>query len=169
MDLSTLFNIGCGMYIVGTAHEGRLGGQLVNALVQVTAEPVQIVMSLNKQNLTCELVERSGVFSVSILGEEAPMSFLGKWGFKSGRDIDKFADTSYRPGRNGAPIVLDYALAFLEGEVRARMDARTHTIFLGRVTEAETLAAGEPMSYLYYRNVKKGLTSKLAATYQAGH
>ncbi len=167
MDLSTLFKLGCGMYIVGTAHGGRMGGQLVNALVQVTAEPVQIVMSLNKQNLTRELLERSGVFSVSVLGQDAPMEFLGKWGFKSGREVDKFAGASYRLGRSGAPILLDHAVAYLEGEVRARLEAGTHVVFLGEVTEAETLSDGEPMSYAYYREVKRGLTSRLAATYQA--
>lgn len=167
MNLEALFKLGCGMYVVSTAHEGRMGGQLVNSFVQVTAEPVQIVMSLNKQNQTCELLLRSGFFSVSVLGRDAPMEFLGKWGFRTGREVDKFSGTGHRTGRNGAPVVTDYAVACLEGTVRATLDAGTHILFLGEVTEAETLNDAEPMSYAYYREVKKGLTSRLAATYQA--
>lgn len=167
VNLETLFKLGCGMYIVSTAHEGRKAGQLVNALVQVTAEPVRIVMSLNKQNLTRELLERSGVFSVSVLGRDAPMEFLGKWGFRTGREVDKFSGTGHITGKNGAPVVTDHAVAYLEGRVVGTLDAGTHILFLGEVTEAETLSEAEPMSYAYYREVKKGLTSRLAATYQA--
>jgi flavin reductase (DIM6/NTAB) family NADH-FMN oxidoreductase RutF/rubredoxin len=167
MDLNTFYKIGCGMYIVSTAYDGKLNGQLVNALVQVTAEPPKIAVSLNKQNLTCRMCEKSQVFTVSVLDREAPMTFLGRWGFKSGRDIDKFEGINHRMGKNGAPIVLDHACAYFEAALSASLDVGTHMIFVGEVTEAEILRDGEPMDYMYYRQVKKGLTSRFAATYQA--
>jgi flavin reductase (DIM6/NTAB) family NADH-FMN oxidoreductase RutF/rubredoxin len=167
MDLNTFYKIPCGMYIVSTAHGGKLNGQIVNAVVQVTAEPPKIAVSLNKQNLTCQLCERSGVFALSVLEPDTPMTFIGRWGFKSGRDIDKFEGVGHRTGKNGAPIVLDHALACFEAEVVQSVDLGTHTLLIGKVTEAEVLRDIEPMSYAYYRTVKKGLTSKLAASYQA--
>ena len=167
MDLEALYKVHCGMYIVSTAHEGRLNGQLVNAIVQVTAEPPKLAVSLNKQNLTCQLCARSGVFAVSVLDAQAPMPFLGRWGFKSGRDLDKFEGVNYKRGQNGAPIVLDHALACFEARVVGSLDLGTHLLIIGEVTQAELLRDEEPMSYLYYRQVKKGLTSRFAATYQA--
>jgi len=166
MDFDAFYKIGCGMYIVSTAHQGKLNGQLANAVVQVTATPPKIAVSLNKQNLTCQLCVKSRVFSVSVLDREAPMTFLGRWGFKSGRDIDKFEGIDHRMGRNGAPIVLDHALACFEATVTESIDVGTHMVIIGEVTSAERLREGEPMDYIYYRLVKKGLTSKLAATYQ---
>jgi len=166
MDFDAFYKIGCGMYIVSTAFEGKLNGQLANAVVQVTATPPKIAVSLNKQNLTCQLCAKSGVLSVSALDREAPLTFLGRWGFKSGRDIDKFEGVNYKTGQNGAPIVLDHALAFFEVNVTERVDVGTHIVFVGEVSQAERLREGEPMDYMYYRMVKKGLTSKFAATYQ---
>ena len=165
MDFDAFYKIGCGMYIVSTAYGGKLNGQLANAVVQVTATPPKIAVSLNKQNLTCQLCQKSGVFSVSVLDREAPMTFLGRWGFKSGRDIDKFDGTGHRMGQNGAPIVLDHALAYFEAKVTESIDAGTHMVLIGEVTSAERLREGEPMDYVFYRQVKKGLTSKFAATY----
>jgi len=167
MDLNTFYKIPCGMYIVSTAHEGKLNGQIANALVQVTASPPQIAVSLNKQNLTCQMCQKSGTFSVTVLEKDTPMTFIGRWGFKSGRDLDKFVGVGYRMGRNGSPVVLDHAVAVFEARVTATLDAGTHLVLVGEVSEAEVLRDEEPMDYVYYRTVKKGLTSKAAASYQA--
>jgi len=167
LNFDAFYKIECGMYIVSTAHGGKLNGQLVNALVQVTAEPPKIAVSLNKLNLTCQMCARSGVFAVSVLDKDAPMTFMGRWGFRSGRDIDKFEGINHRMGKNGAPIVLDHAVAFFEANVTASLDVGTHMVIIGEVTEAEMIRDEEPMDYIYYRQVKKGLTSKFAASYQA--
>ncbi len=166
VDLNTFYKIPCGMYIVSTAHGGKLNGQVVNAIVQVTANPPQIAVSLNKQNLTCQLCSKSGVFTVSVMDQEAPMTFLGRFGFKSGRDLDKFEGIDFKTGKNGAPIVLEHALAYFEADIANTLDLGTHLLLVGKVTEAEVFRDLEPMSYAYYRTVKKGLTSKFAASYQ---
>ena len=94
------------------------------------------------------------------------MPLIGKWGFKSGRDIDKFEGTNFKLGATGAPIILDATVAFVEAEVMKSTDVGTHTIFIGKVVDCGLLSEGEPMTYAYYHKVKKGKTPKKAATYQ---
>ena len=127
MDLTALFKVGYGMYIVSSKNGEKLNGHIANTMFQVTAEPPTIAVSINKQNLTHDFVSNSRVFSVAILSEETPMTYIGQFGFKCGRDIDKFADTEYKIGVTGSPVPLDYALAALEAEVIGELDCGTHT------------------------------------------
>jgi len=165
MDVKALWLCSYGLYIVTSRKGEKLNGQIVNTVFQVTSEPPTVAVSINKANLTHEYVTSSKVFSVSILSTEAPMPLIGNWGFKSGRDIDKFAGAEYRIGKTGAPIVLDHSLAFIEAEVTGSLDVGTHTIFAGKVIDCGVLKQGEPMTYAYYHQVKKGKTPPKAATY----
>jgi flavin reductase (DIM6/NTAB) family NADH-FMN oxidoreductase RutF/rubredoxin len=165
MDLQALNLCSYGLYIVSSHLGDRLNGQIANTVFQVTAEPATIAVSINKENLTHKYILASKVFTASILSTDAPMPFIGKWGFKSGRDINKFEGTEYRIGGTGAPIVLDHAVAYIEAELTNQLDVGTHTIFTGRVVDCEVLKPGEPMTYAYYHQVKKGKTPKRAATY----
>jgi flavin reductase (DIM6/NTAB) family NADH-FMN oxidoreductase RutF/rubredoxin len=167
MDVKALWLCSYGLYVVSSKKGDELNGQIVNTVFQVTAEPPTIVVSVNRANLTHEYISSSKVFSASILSTDAPMTFIGKWGFKSGRDTDKFQGTEFRIGKSGAPIVLDYALAYIEAEVVSSLDVGTHTIFVGKVVDCEVLKQGEPMTYAYYHEVKKGKTPPKAATYIA--
>jgi rubredoxin/flavin reductase (DIM6/NTAB) family NADH-FMN oxidoreductase RutF len=124
-----------------------------------------MAISINKQNLTHEYIRESGFAGVSVLSEDTPMDFIGRFGFRSGRDEDKFARTSYRTGEYGAPIVLDYALSYFELKIEKEIDMSTHTLFMGRVLNAETLKDGEPMTYKYYQDIKHGKSPKTAPTY----
>ena len=116
MDLTALYKVGYGMYIVSSQYEDKLNGQIANTMFQITSEPPTIAISINKQNLTHELISKSSVFSVAILAEDTPMTHIGQFGFKSGKDIDKFAGIEYKLGVTGSPVPLDYALAALEAE-----------------------------------------------------
>lgn len=166
MNLSALFKLSYGLYIVSTEYNGKLNGQIANAITQITAEPPLVVASLNKENLTTELIKESKVFTVSILSKDTPMSFIGKFGFKSGRDIDKFNDTKFKKGLTGAPIVLDYSIAYFEVKVKKVIDTEsTHLIFMGEIVDADILQEGEPMTYAYYHEIKKGKSPKTAPTY----
>lgn len=166
MNLSALFKLSYGLYIVSTEYNGKLNGQIANAVTQITAEPPLVVTSLNKENLTTELIKESKVFTVSILSKDTPMSFIGKFGFKSGRDIDKFSDTKFKKGLTGAPIILDYSIAYFEVEVKKVIDTEsTHLIFMGEIVDADILQEGEPMTYAYYHEIKKGKSPKTAPTY----
>jgi len=162
----TLFQLNYGMSILSSAKDGRANGCVVNTVFQVVPDPVIIAVSVNKENLTHEYITNSRVLSISILGEETPMSFIGRFGFRTGRDIDKFKKTNYKPGITGAPIVLDNSAGYIEAEVIKEIDVKTHTLFIGRVMACQTIDENRiPMTYAYYRDVKHGRTPRTAATY----
>ncbi len=165
MDSNALYKVSYGLYVVSSRKGDKLNGQIANTVFQVASEPPTIAVSINKGNLTHQFIQESRIFSVSVLSQQTPMSFIGHFGFKSGRQIDKFAGINYRAGETGAPVVLDNAIACLEVKVLKELDVGTHTIFVGQVAGAEVLAEGEPMSYAYYRLVKRGKAPKTAPTY----
>lgn len=165
MNPKTLHKISYGLYVVSSKKGDKFNGQIANTVFQITSEPATIAVSINKQNLTHEFIEDSGVFTASILSTEAPMTLIGQFGFKSGRDIDKFAGVNYKVGVTGAPMVLDYSIGCLEAKVTQGLDCGTHTIFVGQVEDAEMLANGEPMTYAYYHQIKGGKAPKTAPTY----
>ena len=165
MDLKALYLCSYGLYVVSSKRGDALNGQIANTVFQVTAEPPTVAVSINRENLTHAYISESKTFTVSILSIDTPMKMIGKWGFKSGRDINKFDGTEYKTGATGAPIVLDYTLGWLDAEVVNSIDVGTHTIFVGKVVDCAVVSPGEPMTYAYYHQVKKGKTPEKAATY----
>jgi len=165
MNLKVLRNCTYGLYVIGSQKGDRLNGQIANTVFQVTSEPPTIAVSINKQNLTHEFISESRVFTASILTQDTPLSFIGHFGFKSGREADKFKDVKYKLGETKAPIVLDHSLAYLEAKVIHQVDVGTHTIFIGEVVGADVIGEGEPMTYAYYHQVKRGTTPKTAPSY----
>jgi len=165
MDPKALHKISYGLYVVCSKNENKKNGQIANAMFQVTAEPQTIAISVNKQNLTHEYIDKSKLFTVSVLSTDATMKFIGNFGFKSGRDIDKFENVKIKLSKSKVPLVLDYAIACLEAKVINKIDVGTHTIFIGEVTNAEILADGKPMTYEYYHEIKGGYSPKTAPTY----
>ena len=165
MNLKALHKITYGLYIVSSKKGDRFNGQIANTVFQITSDPPTIAVSINKENLTHEFISESKLFTVSVLSVNAPMSLIGKFGFRSGRDIDKFENVTYKLGRTGIPLVLEHTIAHLEAEVISSFDAGTHTVFLGKVVNAEITGDEEPMTYDYYHKVKKGKAPKTAPTY----
>ena len=165
MNHKALHNCSYGLYVISSRKGDRLNGQIANTVVQVASDPPTIAVSINKQNLTHEFISASKVFTASILLQDTPLSFIGHFGFKSGREVDKFKDVNYRLGDNKAPIVLDHSLAYLEAKVINQVDVGTHTVFIGELVGAEVLTEGEPMTYAYYHQVKRGTTPKTAPSY----
>ena len=165
MNLKALFKLGYGLYVVGSRMEGKLNCQIANTVFQITSAPPVVAVSINKENLTHEFIAGSKVFTVSILSQDAPLSFIGHFGFKSGREVDKLKDVNYKLGETKAPVVLDHTLAYLEAKVVNQVDVGTHTIFIGELVEADVMKEGEPMTYAYYHQVKRGTTPKTAPSY----
>lgn len=165
MNLKALYKLSYGLYVVTSVKDGKLNGQIANTVFQTTSEPPTIAVSINKTNLTHEFIKESQVFAVSILAQDTPLSFIGHFGFKSGRDIDKLANINYKTGETGAPIITDHSLAWLEARVTEEVDVGTHTIFIGELVGAEVTRDGEPMTYAYYHLVKRGTTPKTAPSY----
>lgn len=165
MDLKTLFKIGYGMYLVTSKKGDKINSQVANTVFQITSEPPTIAVSINKKNFTHECISECKKFTISILSKDTPLKFIGNFGFKSGRDVNKFENVNYKIGVTGVPIVLDNTVGYIELETIATFDVGTHTIFVGKVVNAEVLNDTEPMTYAYYHEVKRGTTSKNAPTY----
>jgi len=167
MDKAAFFKLSYGLYIVSSIKDNKFNGQICNTAFQVTSEPPTVAISINKQNLTHEYIQACRKFAVSILSKSTPMQFIGLFGFKCGRDINKFENVNFRPGGTGLPIILDNTIAYIEAEVINQMDCGTHTVFIGQVQNCGILKADEePMTYAYYHEVKGGKAPKTAPTYQ---
>ena len=165
MDINVLHNISYGVYIVSSFKGASFNGQIVNTAFQITSQPPTIGISINKQNLTYDFINSSERFSVSILSEDASLGFIGKFGFKSGRETDKFKDIKYKTLASGCPVVLDNSIGYVEAKVINKMDCGTHMLFVGEVTESSILKMGKPMTYDYYHQVKRGTTPETAPTF----
>jgi rubredoxin/flavin reductase (DIM6/NTAB) family NADH-FMN oxidoreductase RutF len=133
--------------------------------MQITAEPPTLAVSINKENLTHELITQSKKFTISILDKQTPMSLIGTFGFKCGRTIDKMEHVTCIQKETRVPIVTDHTIAYIEATLINKMDIGTHTIFVGEITNADLLTDNEPMTYGYYHHVKGGLSPKNAPTY----
>jgi len=166
MDLQAFFKISYGLYIVSAHHYQRLNGYISNTVFQVTAEPAQLATCCSKQNFTCGLITASKSFSISVLGQSAPATLIGLFGYKSGKDVNKFEEVSYKIGLTGSPIVLDSCIAYFECRVAQTVDLGTHLLFIGEVVESQQLKVDDVlMTYDYYRQVRKGKAPKNAPTY----
>lgn len=155
-----------GLYVICSKDGTKLNGQIANTLIQVTSQPPRVLFALNKQNITHDMVKASGLFSVSILSKDCPMDLITRFGFKSGRELDKFNGVVHKYAGNGCPVLLDHTLGYLAGRVIAYIDAGTHTVFLGDVEEGDVFSKGDPMTYAYYHQVKKGGTPSTAPLYR---
>ncbi len=165
MDLKALHKLGYGLYVVASRKGDKLNAQITNTVFQITSEPPTVAVSINKNNLTWEFIKASRVFAVSILCQDTPLSFIGHFGFKSGRDIDKLDGINYKIGQTKAPVVIDNAVSYLEAKVIKEMDLGTHTIFVGQIMDADILNEKTCMTYEYYHQVKRGTTPRTAPSY----
>ncbi len=166
IQFEALFQISYGLYIVSSGNKTAGNGYISNTVFQVTAEPPQFAASCNKDNYTAKFIRESGSFAVSVLHTDADPDLIGRFGYKSGKDFDKMAGMHIKYGETGAPIVLNDCIAFLECKVVQTIDAGTHLLFIGELVQAEVVDdTKDPITYLHYRRVRKGLSPKNAPTY----
>jgi len=167
MDITTLFNLSYGLYIIGAKDGDRNVGCVVNTVTQATSKPVTLTVCINKDNYTNECIKKTKMFAVSILSEHTKESTFGIFGFSSGRDKDKFSEVPYGLTSSGQPYINEGVTGYLQCKVIDFVDNYTHTIFIAEVQEAENLFKEPPMTYAYYHKVVKGKTAKNAPTYVA--
>ena len=166
MDKNAFRLISYGMYLVSSYGSGKLNGQIATTVFQVTSEPPLMAVSLNCQNYTTELIKKSRKFSIAVLSQETPLTLIGTFGFKCGRQVEKFSGMKYETCPSGNPKLLEYSLAHFDVEVTQTVELGSHTLFIGRVVESQILAEGQPMTYEYYYTVLKGKTPRNATTYK---
>lgn len=155
MNQSALFQLSYGLYVAASKAGTKMNGCIINTVTQITSNPLQVAMTVNKQNLTCDLIKQSGIVSVSILSEKAPFSLFQHFGFQSGRDTDKFVDVPFGMTKQELPYLKENTTAYLDCKVVNSIDVGTHIMFIAEVVDAEVLSNDKPMTYAYYHaNVK---------------
>ncbi len=151
-DLTALFNIGYGLYVV-TSNDGKKdNGLIVNTVTQVTNTPNRIAVTINKSNYSHHVIKQTGVMNINCLSVDAPFSVFEKFGFVSGRNVDKFADCTPLRSDNGLVFLPRYINSFMSLKVEQYIDIDTHGMFICSVTEARVLSDRETMTYTYYQN-----------------
>ncbi len=164
MNNKVFTKLSYGVYIVSCKTEEKITGCTANSIMQITSSPAYIALSINHENYTHDCIEKTKLFSVSILSVESNPLSIGTFGFRSGRDCNKYEKIPYEL-KDGLPIVKD-ACGYLLCEITDKMETPTHTVFLAKVLDGDLLNDNtEPMTYSYYHNVIKGKSPKTAPTY----
>lgn len=167
LDTKAFRKASYGVYLVTAAKGGANFGCVINTFVQVTSKPAQASIAINKENATTAAVLESEYFGVSILSQDAPMELIGRFGFKTSTEVDKFAETAWQEGAAGVPVVTDHATATLVFKVAQTLDVGTHMLVIGEAVDAQVLDAdAEPLTYAYYHLVKGGKTPPKASSYE---
>lgn len=156
MNNNAMYKIGYGLYVL-TAKDGEKdNGCITNTVMQVTSSPNQIVVTINKQNYTHDLIVREGKFNVSVIDVTASFALFERFGFKSGRDTDKFADFDEKSrSANGVVYITKFCNAFISANVISTTDLGSHTMFIAEVSDGEILSDYDSVTYAYYHsNIK---------------
>ena len=151
-DLTALFNIGYGLYVV-TSNDGKKdNGLIVNTVTQVTNTPNRIAVAINKENYSHHIIKQTGIMNINCLTVDAPFKVFETFGFVSGRNVDKFANCQTLRSDNGLIFLPRYINSFMSLKVEQYVDLDTHGMFICSVTEARVLSNRETMTYTYYQN-----------------
>ena len=139
-----------------TEEDGRDNGCIINTCVQVASLPTKLAISVQKGNLTREMVEKSGKFNVSVLTEDVPFETIRHFGMQSGRDVDKFADfVGFERSENGLIYLTEHTNAMFSCKVVEKLDLGSHMMFIGEVTESKKLSGGASCTYAHYHKAIK--------------
>jgi len=166
IQFEALFKISYGLYIVSSGNKNKGNGFISNTFFQVTAEPPMFASCCNKDNYTASVIQETGAFSVSVIHKDTDPEIIGRFGYKSGKDTDKLSGLNVKYGETGVPIVLNDCIAFLECKVVQTIDVGTHYMFIGQLVQSEIIDdTKDALTYLHYRQVRKGVAPKNAPTF----
>lgn len=156
LNQDALFQIGYGLFLVAANENGKDNACIVNTVMQVTQNPVRLLVGINNQNLTHDMVKNTGKLTISVLTEKTPFSVYQHFGYQSGKQVDKFADfEDMTRCANGCFRLNRYSSAFFCGTVCDSMELETHTMFLIEVTAADVVSCATPVTYDYYQKYVK--------------
>ncbi|MBQ8725345.1 MAG: flavin reductase [Oscillospiraceae bacterium] len=162
MDKKSMYKISYGLFVLSTKLGERCQGCIINTAMQVTTTPNRITITVNKENLTHNVLMYTKEFNISVISEEADFELFRHFGFQSGRDTDKFADfKDQKNAPNGMPVVTKGTNAWISGKVIDTVDLGTHTMFIADVTDGEVMSGAPSATYAYYQdNIKPKPTKK---------
>jgi len=155
IDITALFKIGYGLYVVTTNDGNRHNGLIVNTVTQLTNSPNRVAVTVNKMNYSHDVIKNTGIMNVCCLSEEAPFSVFQNFGFQSGKDTDKFSDTPFWTSENGLAVPSQYINGFISLKVEQYVDFDTHGMFVCTLTEAKNINNIPTMTYTYYQEKVK--------------
>jgi ferric-chelate reductase [NAD(P)H] len=165
MDPRAMWSLSYGIFIVSSCFEGKANGQIANTVFQISAEPARVAVAINKENYTHQFIEKSRMFSVTVLDDETPMKLIGVFGFRTGKDVDKFEGVETMEGDFGCPVVTEHAVSVFEAKVFDSVDVGTHTLFVADVVNGKMLTDKPPLTYAQY-HANKGKAPEKAPTYR---
>ncbi len=155
MDLTALFNIGYGLYVVTSKDGEKDNGLIVNTVTQVTNTPNRVAVTINKDNYSHDVIKRTGIMNVNCLSTEAPFKVFENFGFQSGRNANKFDGQNFKRTSNGLAVLNEYINSYMSLKVEQYIDFDTHGMFVCTIEDAENVASLPTMTYSYYHaNVK---------------
>ncbi len=153
MDEKAMRRLSCGLFVLTAEEDGKDNGCIINTALQVSSAPNRISICVSKENLTHDMIRRTGGFTVSVLSEGAHFGIFERFGFHSGRDVDKFKDYSECiRGKNGILCITEGTNAYISAKVEMTEDVGSHTMFIGSVTDMEVLNDEPSATYEYYKN-----------------
>lgn len=153
MDNKAMYQLSYGLFVLTAQENGKDNGCIINTAIQVTSNPNRISIAVNKANATHDMILHTKKFTVSVISEDADFELFKRFGFQSGRDVDKFAGfTDCRRGHNGLNHVTKGCNGFISAWVEQVIDLGTHTLFIGAVTDMEVLSSVPSATYVYYQN-----------------
>ena len=155
MDSKALYNISYGLFVIGTKSGEKINACITNTCMQVASDPARFSVSLLKGNYTCDLIKDSGVFCLSVLDKSAVFDLFKRFGYQSGRNVDKFADFKHGTDKNGCPYILSSTCSIFSCRVVSKSDLGTHTLFVAEIEDAKVTSSTEPMTYSYYQSSVK--------------
>jgi len=151
IDTDAMFKLSYGLFVLTAKDNGKDNGCIINTAAQLTLDPLQISITVNKSNYTHDMIIKTNEFNISVLAENAPFGVFERFGFVSGRAADKFGGSGYKARtKNGIKYVTDYANCVISAKVRESLDCGTHTLFIAEVTEAVVLSNEPSVTYRYY-------------------
>lgn len=168
MDTKAFRNLSYGLYIISSKKDDKPVGCVVNTFSQVTSTPAQASVAVNKENYTSQGIQETGAYEVAVINEAASMELIGKFGFHSSVDTDKFSEFETAVSEQGIEYVTQASCAHFSVKVTQEIDLGSHILFIGEVVAAEPIAGEAPMTYAYYHQVKGGKTPPKASSYNGG-
>ena len=167
MDVTALYKFQSGLYVVSSTDGDDTGACIINTGLQLTSDPLQVEVMVNKQNHTEDVIAKAGHFALTVVTEAANMLYIGRFGFRTSLDYNKFDGITCEKTVLGDPYTPENAACVLACEVVGTLDVGTHTIFVGKVVDAKNISGDAPMTYAYYHSVLKGKTPPKASSFIA--
>ncbi len=165
MDTKAFRAFSSGLYVVSAHFEGDVSACVINTGMQLTSDPYQVQVVVNKQNHTQQVIDKAGHFALSAISQDADLMYIGRFGFRTSTEFNKFEDIPTEWTELGDPYTPINTVATLACEVVQTVDVGTHIIYVGRVVDAKVLSDAKPLTYLYYHTVIKGMTPPTASSY----